>query len=37
MELDNIVVTRIIIGRIWEGLFLMGGVIILRLEEIKIK
>ena len=36
MELDIIVVTRIIIGRIGEGLFLMGG-IILRLEEIKIK
>ena len=25
MELDNIVVTRIIIGRIWERLCLMGG------------
>ena len=36
MELDIIVVTRIIIGRSWEGLFLMG-VIILQLEEIKIK
>ena len=36
MELDIIVVTKIIIGRGWEGLFLMG-VIILRLEEIKIK
>ena len=25
MGLDIIVVTRIIIGRSWEGLFLMGG------------
>ena len=25
MEVDNIVVTRIIIGKIWEGLFLMEG------------
>ena len=24
MEVDNIVVTRIIMGRIWEGLWLMG-------------
>ena len=25
MEVNNIVVTRIIMGRIWEGLWLMGG------------
>ena len=24
MEVNNIVVTRIILGRIWEGLWLMG-------------
>ena len=25
MEVNNIVVTRIIMGKIWEGLWLMGG------------
>ena len=25
MEVNNIVVTRVIMGRIWEGLSLMGG------------
>ena len=25
MEVNNIVVTRIIMGRIWEGLWLIGG------------
>ena len=25
MEVDNIVVTRVIMGRIWEGLFSIGG------------
>ena len=26
MGVNNIVVTRIIMGRIWEGLWLMGGI-----------
>ena len=37
MEGKNIVVTRIIMGRIWEGLWLMGGnytMIKLRLNKI---
>ena len=36
MEVNNIVVTRIIMGRIWEELWLMG-VIIRWLDKIKIK
>ena len=35
MGVDNFVVTRIIMGRIWEGLWLMG-VIIQWLDKIKI-
>ena len=36
MEVDYIAVTKIIIGRIWER-FCNRGVIIIRLEKIKIK
>ena len=36
MEVDNIVVTKTIMGRIWEW-FCNRGVIIIRIEEIKIK